>query len=284
MLVQVTLASRKSKLALAQTQLVIDHFTAQEQPVQDYRVLPLATTGDRQLTWRLDKALDKGLFTQELELALLDGRADLAVHSAKDLPTAMHPDLAIAGYLPREDSRDVLVYQTGVDEPKCLASSSPRRRSQGRLLFPRAGWRAIRGNVATRLQKIASGEAEGTFLAAAGLKRLGIETWPGLAFRPLPITLMTPAAGQGAIAVQCRAADVGYFRPLLDATTATMVNMERSLLHRLGGGCHQAHAVQCCGERVLIFTEVSGHRILPWRAVVDDTAGVLSQWGLAKGK
>src|SRR5690606_14214241 len=116
----------------------------------------------------------KGLFTKELEEALLEGKADIAIHSAKDLPTDQPKGLALIGFLPRASPHDVLVLREGVKVPTLLASSSPRRREQAKRMFPHVVWKEIRGNVDTRLKKIAAGQADGTFLAEAGLQRLHI--------------------------------------------------------------------------------------------------------------
>jgi hydroxymethylbilane synthase len=127
----------------------------------------------------------------------------------------------------------VLVLRSGVDLPKLLATGSPRRRLQAKLIFPEVEFTEIRGNVDTRLRKI--GElhvADGTILAAAGLKRLGIETWPGVEFAPLDFGQMVPAVGQGAIAVQCRETDAAKFAAIFDAATMRAVTMERAFQRR----------------------------------------------------
>ncbi|MDA9961897.1 hydroxymethylbilane synthase, partial [Opitutales bacterium] len=149
----ITLATRKSPLALKQAELAVEALKAGMGA--EVELLPLSTTGDRQLEWSLEQEGGKGLFTKELETALLEGRADLAVHSAKDMPTDMPTGLALAGYLPREDPRDMLVFREGVDVPRVIATGSPRRRSQLSERFPEVEWKEIRGNVGTRLRKIA---------------------------------------------------------------------------------------------------------------------------------
>ena len=127
-------------------------------------------------------------FTSELEAAITRGEADVAVHSTKDLPGDMPDGLVIGGYLPRADTRDVLVLRAGVEAPDTLATGSPRRRMQVRRLFPDVAFSEIRGNVDTRLRKIGEQHvADGTILAAAGLKRLGIETWPALGIVSSPL-------------------------------------------------------------------------------------------------
>ena len=146
-------------------------------PELKFRIEKMVTTGDRQREWSLEKKGGKGLFTKELEDALLEKRADLAVHSAKDLPSEMPEGLSIAGFLPRESPEDVLVLKDGIDAPARIATGSPRRRVQLRFLYPQVEFIEIRGNVDTRLAKIADGYADATVLAAAGLNRLGIDSW-----------------------------------------------------------------------------------------------------------
>jgi hydroxymethylbilane synthase len=218
------------------------------------------TSGDRQADWSLEKQGGKGLFTAELEAALRRFEADVAIHSAKDLPGEMARDLVLAGYLPRADPRDVLVLRTGGAVPGTIATGSPRRRLQLAGDFPGATFVEIRGNVDTRLRKVAEGLADGTVLAAAGLARLGIASWPGLEFHFLDFARMVPAVGQGAIAVQCRVADAGRFAGLLDAATARAVNLERALQAALGAGCQTAFAAHVDGATLHLCHESTGRR------------------------
>ncbi len=231
-------------------------------------LLKIVTTGDRQAEWSLEKQGGKGLFTSELEQALLRGEADVAVHSTKDLPGEMGAGLAIAGYLPRADVRDMLVVRAGGEVARMIATASPRRRTQMTRLFPGVQFCEIRGNVDTRLRKIAEQKlADGTVLAAAGLKRLGIAGWPGLEFRPLEFSQMVPAVGQGAIAVQCRAVDVPRFIGVFDLATARAVALERALQAALGGGCQTAFGAHATANLLYFFHESVGHHELP----VNDT-------------
>jgi hydroxymethylbilane synthase len=224
-------------------------------------LLKIVTTGDKQVEWSLEQKGGKGLFTSELESALLKNQADVAVHSTKDLPGEMPPGLAVAGYMPRVDPRDVLVIRAGLATPAKIATGSPRRRLQIARKFPNVEFTEIRGNVDTRLKKIAEQNvADGTVLAAAGLKRLGIASWPGLEFRPLEFTDMVPAVGQGAVAVQCRAADAARFAPVLDAATASNVALERAFQNALGGGCHTAFGAHVDSGTLYFFHEKTGPR------------------------
>ena len=259
---KIVLATRKSPLALTQTEMVAAHL--RNQLGVETELLKIVTTGDRQAEWSLEQRGGKGLFTKELELALERGEADVAVHSTKDLPGDMPEGLAIGGYLPRADPRDVLVLRAGVETPITLATGSPRRRMQVKLMFPDVAFSEIRGNVDTRLRKIGEQHvADGTILAAAGLKRLGIETWPGVEFAPLDFDQMVPAVGQGAIAVQCREADAAKFTAIFDAPTMRAVTVERAFQNALGGGCHTAFAAHVAGDRLHLFHENTGLRSFP---------------------
>ncbi|HKK17420.1 MAG TPA: hydroxymethylbilane synthase [Opitutales bacterium] len=230
------IATRKSPLAIRQTDFVSD-WLREKLPEETFEQLQLSTKIDERLNWSLEKRGGLGLFTKELEEALLDGRATLAVHSAKDLPTTLTGDLHIAGYLPRANASDVLVKRAACATPAVIASSSPRRRAQLSELYPEAEWTTIRGNVATRLRKIAEGEADASLLAAAGLERLGISGHEGLEFIELPIKQCVPAPGQAAIAIQCREAELEKYKDLFCETTKLAITLEREFLHRLGGGC-----------------------------------------------
>ena len=149
------IATRKSPLALKQTELV-RAYLAEKLPERSYESLELSTKVDERLNWSLEKRGGIGLFTKELEDALIERRAELAIHSAKDMPTTLPKELAIAGYLPRARVNDVLVHRKDSPNPQTIASSSPRRRIQVGLLYPEAKWTTIRGNVDTRLRKIAA--------------------------------------------------------------------------------------------------------------------------------
>jgi len=254
------IATRRSPLALAQSETVAAHLGAIL--TVETELLKIVTTGDRQTGWSLEQKGGKGLFTGELEQSLLRGESDVAVHSTKDLPGEMTPGLAIAGYLPRADPRDVLVIRAGLARPGLVATDSPRRRLQLALQFPGVEFTGIRGNVDTRLRKIAEGLADATALAAAGLARLGIGSWSGLEFRPLEFTQMVPAVGQAAIAVQCRAGDAARFASLFDLPTARAVSVERALQSALGGGCHTAFGAHASASTLYFFHEETGIRVL----------------------
>ncbi len=281
---KLVLATRKSPLALAQTEMVAAHL--RNQLGVETELLKIVTTGDKQTEWSLEKRGGKGLFTSELEQALLRGEADVAVHSTKDLPGDMPEGLAIGGYMPRADTRDVLILHTGVETPKTIATGSPRRRLQVKLIFPDVEFTEIRGNVDTRLKKI--GElhvADGTILAAAGLKRLGIEEWPGVEFAPLTFDQMVPAVGQGAIAIQCRELDAAKFGAIFDAATMREVTLERAFQTALGGGCHTAFGAHATPDTLYLYHETTGLRSVPltnedYAAPVETAARILQHFGL----
>lgn len=232
----------------------------------------VVTTGDQQANWSLEKQGGKGLFTAELEEALRRGEGDIAIHSAKDLPTEMPSGLTLAGFLPREDPRDTLVRRAEISTPRRIATGSPRRRAQGSKLFKDVEWSELRGNVDTRLRKVAEGQADATFLAQAGLNRLGIQSWEGLIFEPMSLSQMVPAAGQGAIALQTRAADASQYTSALDGATARAVGIERLFLARLGEGCHTAFACHVSGETVSIYRDDFGRHDFPMLAKNVDEA------------
>ena len=262
---KLVLATRKSPLALAQAEMVAAHL--RDQLGVETELLKIVTTGDKQTEWSLEKKGGKGLFTSELEGALQRGEADVAVHSTKDLPGDMPPGLALGGYLPRADTRDVLILRTGVVTPRTIATASPRRRLQIAKLFPEVTFTEIRGNVDTRLRKIGEQHvADGSILAAAGLKRLGISDWPGVEFLPLEFDQMVPAVGQGAIGIQCREADAAKFAAVFDAPTARNVTLERAFQAALGGGCHTAFAAHATPGHLYLFHENIGLHRLPLTA------------------
>lgn len=237
--------SRDSTLAVVQSRLVMDALRS-ARPDLELELVTMKTTGDRILDRTLDQIGGKGLFVRELDAALREGRVDLTVHSCKDLPMDLPEDLPIAAFLPREDPRDALVLPEGAsawDVRQPAGSASPRRRVQLRELFPELEVRPVRGNVQTRLRKLDGGEYGALILAAAGLKRLGLEGRVSRYFTPEELL---PAAGQGILAVQCRAdMDRSVFDCLRDREAALCALAERAFVRALDGGCSSpiaAHA------------------------------------------
>lgn len=253
----VKLATRGSPLALAQAKMAAA-FLGSRIPGVIFEIVEIKTTGDKRLDWSLEKFGGKGLFTKEIEEALLSGEADIAVHSAKDLPTQSPKGLAIAGCLPRDSCADVLVVRDSVPVPSFIATGSPRRREQLKKIFPQAVWGELRGNVHTRLKKLVSGEADATVLSSAGLCRLGIDKYDGVNFTELKLDVCVPAVAQGIIALQCREDDLRVYASLTDSKTNETFAIEREFLAALGGGCQSAYAANYDGEIFRFFHELTG--------------------------
>lgn len=253
------IATRKSPLALKQTAMV-RACLVEKLPEQSFDNLELNTKVDERLNWSLEKRGGIGLFTKELEEALIERRAELAIHSAKDMPTVLPEGLAIAGYLSRARVNDVLVHRKDSPNPQIIASSSPRRQVQVGLLYPDAKWTTIRGNVGTRLRKIADGECEASLLAAAGLDRLNITAFEGLEFIELSVEQVVPAPGQAAIAVQCRTEDLSKYKDLFCNETKLAVTLEKAFLKRLGSGCQIPVGAYYNKNTFQIYHPKVGHR------------------------
>lgn len=250
----IRVGSRESKLAVIQSELVMDAIRASH-PDITLELVTMKTTGDKILDRTLDKIGGKGLFVKELDAALLDGRADLTVHSCKDLPMDVDPRIPLAGFSRREDPRDVLVLPEGVtelDQTKPIGCASARRAVQLKTLFPGMEIAPVRGNVLTRLRKLDEGGYSALVLAAAGLKRLGLEN---RITRYFTVEEMIPAAGQGILAIQSRAGeDLSYLSHVVDEEGTLCASAERAFVRRLDGGCSSpiaAHA-RIKGEEITI--------------------------------
>jgi hydroxymethylbilane synthase len=247
---RIVIASRESRLALWQAEHVRDTLRALH-PALAVEILGMTTRGDRILDVTLSKIGGKGLFVKELEAAMAEGRADLAVHSAKDVPMLLPDGFVLPAIMKREDPRDAFVsgrYARLEDLPPgaVVGTSSLRREAQLRERFPALEIRPLRGNLDTRLAKLDRGEYDAIVLAAAGLKRLGL----GDRIRQvLDTEVSLPAAGQGALAIECRAASpevAALLAALDDADTSACVRAERAVSRELGGSCQVplgAHAV-----------------------------------------
>lgn len=242
---KIVIGSRESQLAVAQSEMVMDYLRAAH-PECAVELATFKTTGDMILDKRLDQIGGKGLFVKELDAALRAHACDYTVHSCKDLPMEVPDDLPLVCFSAREDPRDVLVFPLGANEPdfsKPIGTSSRRREIQLRVLFPEARFESVRGNVQTRLHKLDDGRFGALAMAAAGLKRLGLEGRIGRYFEPEEVV---PSAGQGVLAVQGRAdADLALFDGFADTHVAVAVAAERAFVARLDGGCSSpiaAHA------------------------------------------
>jgi len=248
------IGSRGSQLALWQANHISDLLRAQGHTVE---LEIIKTTGDKITDVALAKVGTKGMFTKEIEEALIENRVDLAVHSLKDLPTELGGDFEIAAITQREDPRDVFcaVNFASIDAlPRAanVGTSSLRRQAQLMALRPDLQIHPLRGNVDTRLRKLEAGGYDAIILAAAGLNRLGKTQ---LIRQVIPVDVMTPAAGQGALAIEIRRGDEATRKQITfldDPAARATTTCERALLNKLGGGCQVP---------IGAFAEVQGRRI-----------------------
>lgn len=262
----VVIATRQSPLALWQAEHVRDLLAARL-PAGAVQLLGMTTRGDEILDRTLSKVGGKGLFVKELEIALLDGRAQLAVHSLKDVPMDLPPEFALAAVMKREDPRDCLVsvrYGALEELPHGarVGTSSLRRELMLRARFPHLTIHSVRGNVNTRLAKLERGDFDALVMAAAGLKRLGM----GERIRQIiPTTVSLPAPGQGALGIETLrddAATQALLAPLNDTATRAATAAERAVSRGLGGSCQVPLAA---------YAEVEGNA-LRLRALVGNAA------------
>jgi hydroxymethylbilane synthase len=260
---KVRIGTRGSALALRQARFVASLLCERRSEVQTELVI-IKTTGDKALDAPLAIIGGKGLFTKEIEEALLDGRVDVAVHSMKDLPTVLPPGLKLAAIIEREDPRDAFISADGraledLAPGSVVGTSSLRRRAFLLHRFPRLETVSIRGNVETRIRKISERNLAGALLAVAGMKRMGFAERITSYLAP---DVMIPAVGQGAIGLEIRDREgllEELCRELNHAATWDCVQLEREFLRRLGGGCQvpiAAHAV-IDGETVLFSAAVA---------------------------
>ncbi|MEO0412576.1 MAG: hydroxymethylbilane synthase [Pseudomonadota bacterium] len=245
------IATRASPLAMAQAYETRDRLVSQAgYALDDLVIEPIVSRGDKILDKPLMAIGGKGLFTEEIEQGLLDGRYDLAVHSLKDLPTKLPEGLIVAAYPEREDPRDVLISNGGGDvlslpQGARVGTASIRRAAQLRRIRPDLNIVSVRGNVQTRLAKLGAGEVDALMLAAAGLQRLNLDV-PGVC--PIPMDQMLPAPGQACLAIECSASNAPLIETLsaLSCAKATAaVTAERAFLDAIDGDCRTpvaAHA------------------------------------------
>lgn len=234
--------SRQSLLALTQTEWVVERLR-EVCPELEVRIEKIITKGDRILNVTLSKVGGKGLFVKEIEKALLEGQIDLAVHSMKDMPSEM-PEGLIIGMIPfREDPRDCLLSREGytlqtLPKGAIVGTSSLRRQAQILAARPDLQVEPVRGNLDTRIKKMMDGQFDAIILAAAGLERL---SWQEQITERLPVDVMLPAVGQGALAIQCREEDqelLELLQKVHHEPTARAVRAERAFLKTFQGGCH----------------------------------------------
>lgn len=250
---KIRVGSRESRLAVAQTEEILEKVRAFH-PELEIELVTMKTTGDRILDRNLDQIGGKGLFVKELDKALLEGRVDLTIHSLKDLPMEQAEELPIIGYSKRRDPRDVMILREKsmkTEEIRLIGSSSNRRRLQLQRLYPQAEFRGIRGNVQTRLKKLAEEGYDATILAMAGLSRLGMEH---LADRIFSVEEVIPAAGQGILVFQGRRGeDYSFLQEVCDEASRYAALAERAFVRKLNGGC---------SSPVAAYAEIEGKKIL----------------------
>ena len=234
---KIRFGSRESRLAVIQSQMVMDAVQARC-PEVELELVTMKTTGDKILDRTLDQIGGKGLFVKELDVALRENRVDFTVHSLKDMPMETPEDLPLVAFSRREDPRDALVLPEGVtelDKSKPIGCSSRRRQLQLKKLYPDFEIQAVRGNVQTRLRKLQEGQYCALVLAAAGLKRLGLEDRIS---RYFTVEEILPAAGQAILAVQARAGtDVSPLAGFTDPDSTCCALAERAFVRTLDGGC-----------------------------------------------
>jgi hydroxymethylbilane synthase len=254
----IRIGTRGSRLALWQAGAVRDALAASHGlPADTFEITPIRTSGDRIQDRALRKVGGKELFTKEIEEALLSGVIDLAVHSAKDMGTFLPAGLAIGACLEREDPRDVLIARSGSDLASLprgarIGTASLRREALIRRARPDVTIALLRGNVPTRVERVEKGDFDATLLAAAGLRRLGLESH---ATATLPLETFPPACGQGAVAVEYRAADERIGALLAEINhieTGLTVACERAFLAALGGSCETP---------VAAYAQIAGGRL-----------------------
>ena len=234
-------ATRPSLLAFTQTQQTVELLKAKN-PDVDIEILKITTHGDTVTDKPLTAFGGTGVFVKELENAIIDGRADFAIHSLKDVPTLQPKELILASFPTREDPRDVLLLRNGlkIKELKhtcTIGTGSPRRIVQIAEMIPTAHFTDLRGNIDTRLKKLEKGLYDGIVLAAAGLRRMGKQIE---ADSFLPVETCVPAVGQGVIAIECRKGDeetIAMVRSINDSNTETAILAERGYMKTIGGGC-----------------------------------------------
>lgn len=302
---QITIGTRASTLAMAQTHWVIERLR-QQWPTLEITIEQIRTTGDRVTDVPLSQIGGDGVFVTEIERALHERRIDLAVHSLKDLPTAQPDDLRLIIVGPREDVRDAFVTRSqhnilAIPEPMRIGTSSLRRTAQLRVLYPQAEILSIRGNVDTRMRKLDANEYDAIVLAAAGLHRLHMQDRLADRITYFPTETMMPAPGQGALALEIR--DEIAMHELLallnDPVTQATTTAERMFMRRLGAGCYLPVASygEMSGDTLTLAglvisldgqREIRVHGSIPWSATstieqAEQLGITLAEQALAQG-
>lgn len=259
---KIRVGTRDSKLAMIQTYMVIDSIK-ENHPEIEIEIVALKTTGDKILDRTLDKIGGKGLFVKELDEALINGEVDFTVHSFKDMPMEVSQDLPIVALSKREDYRDVYILPKGqINLEAPIGSGSKRRVLQLQELFPEKNFAPIRGNVITRLEKLDRGEYSALVLAAAGIKRLGLDERINKFFE---VDEILPSACQGIIAVQGRKGENYDYLKEFDCEESHIVAAaERGFVKELDGGC---------SAPIAAFATVEGNKVLLKGMYVNDSTG-----------
>lgn len=264
---KIKIGTRKSRLALVQTQMVIDEIKGLF-PEIETEVVYISTTGDKTLDKPLAEIGGKGVFVSEIERAMQNKVIDIAVHSAKDLPVFLSDGLEISGVLKRGDYRDVLVVKkdhTIINSRDfVVGTGSLRRRMNLKKIYPDISFENIRGNVDTRLNKLEKGEYDGIVLAAAGLKRLGLDTDERFDFTYYDYTRFLPAPCQGIIAIESRKNDLAapIIKEINDENTFLSFEAERHIIELLSADCGMPLGVYSCikDDEILIALSKDGDK------------------------
>jgi hydroxymethylbilane synthase len=264
--VLIRVGSRGSRLALIQAELAVAPL---RRPGVEVALCPITTAGDRDRTRPFGQIGERGVFVKELEEALLEGRVDVAVHSAKDMTSSDTDGLVVGAYLPREDPRDALCGANGIRPGMRIGTASVRRRAQLLALEPTLSIEPLRGNVDTRLRKRGERGLDAVVLAACGLERLGLGAEIGHRFDP---DELLPEVGQGALALQVRVADVELAAHADDAETRRRVEAERACVALIGGGCLAPVAAHHDGERLTALVADEDGRWVERRSGTDPEA------------
>lgn len=275
----IRVGSRESLLAVRQSELIMEQI-CQANPGVRTELVTMKTTGDKILDQALNQIGGKGLFVKELDRALLDGRIDISVHSLKDMPMEIPEKLPVLAWSCREDKRDVLILRKGLSrlpEKPVIGTGSSRRIIQAAKLYPEAEFKGIRGNIHTRLRKLDAGEYDALILAAAGIRRMGLEDRISRFFS---VEEMIPAAGQGTLAIQGRGEAMRAFLEKINSRESEiMAEAERSFVRTLDGGCSSPVAACASVEKDTLVLRGLYYNEAEKRAVTGTMRGEIEKAG-----
>lgn len=275
----IRVGSRESLLAVRQSELIMEQI-CQANPGVRTELVTMKTTGDKILDQALNQIGGKGLFVKELDRALLDGRIDISVHSLKDMPMEIPEKLPVLAWSCREDKRDVLILRKGLSrlpEKPVIGTGSSRRIIQAAKLYPEAEFKGIRGNIHTRLRKLDAGEYDALILAAAGIRRMGLEDRISRFFS---VEEMIPSAGQGTLAIQGRGEAMRPFLEKINSRESEiMAEAERSFVRTLDGGCSSPVAACASVEKDTLVLRGLYYNEAEKRAVTGTMRGEIEKAG-----